>query len=117
MTIAMVAIALAFLSPLLQSALTSLKTPEQITQPNSPLLPSDPATFEFEGETYDVYYVPIDGATRELALVKKGRQQSEFIDPANPAAGPDRLGWVLADARPAVAARARMGELRRGLGR
>jgi multiple sugar transport system permease protein len=91
MTTAMIAIAIAFLSPLLQSAITSLKTPEQITQANSPLLPSDPATFEFEGEVYDVYYVPIDGATRELALVKKGRQQSEFVDPKDPAAG--RIVW------------------------
>jgi multiple sugar transport system permease protein len=91
MTLALVAIAIAFLSPLAYSALTSIKTPEQITQPNSPVYPADPATFEFEGETYDVYYVPIDGTTRELALVKKGRQQSEFVDPANPETG--RIIW------------------------
>jgi multiple sugar transport system permease protein len=36
-----------------------------------------------------VYFVPLpDGTTRELALLRPGRQQSEFIDPANPAAGP-----------------------------
>jgi multiple sugar transport system permease protein len=87
MTLAMVAIAIAFLSPLVYSAITSLKTPEQITQANSPLLPSDPATFEYEGESYDVYKVPIDGTVKELALVKKGRQESQFVDPANPAAG------------------------------
>jgi multiple sugar transport system permease protein len=83
----MVAIAIAFLSPLVYSAITSLKTPEQITQSNSPLLPSNPATFEYEGESYDVYKVPIDGTTRELALVKKGRLESQFVDPANPTAG------------------------------
>ena len=44
-------------------------------------------TFEYEGGTYDVYQVPIDGAVRELALVTKGRQESEFVDPANPGAG------------------------------
>jgi multiple sugar transport system permease protein len=88
MTLAMVAIAIAFLSPLAYSALTSLKTPEQITQPNSPAWPANPRTFEFEGESYDVFFVPIDGAVRELALVKRGRQQSEFLDPANPAASP-----------------------------
>jgi multiple sugar transport system permease protein len=87
LTLTMVAIAIAFLSPLVYSAITSLKTPEQITQPNSPLLPSDPATFEYEGKSYDVYRVPIDGTTRELALVKRGRQESQFVDPANPAAG------------------------------
>jgi multiple sugar transport system permease protein len=83
----MVAIAIAFLSPLVYSAITSLKTPEQITQANSPLLPSNPATFEFEGTSYDVYKVPIDGTVKELALVKKGRQESQFVDPGNPAGG------------------------------
>ena len=87
------AILLAFLSPLAYSAITSLKTPEQITQPNSPILPSDPATFEWQGKEYDVYFVPLpDGTTRELALVKPGRQQSDFVDPANPDAGP--ITWL-----------------------
>jgi len=87
------AILVAFLSPLAYAGLQSLKTPEQITRPNSPILPSDPATYEWQGETYDVYYVPLpDGTTRELALVKKGRQQSDFVDPANPGAGP--ITWV-----------------------
>ena len=81
-------VVIAFLSPLGYGALLSLKTETQISQPNSPILPSDPRTFDYEGETYDVYYVPLpDGTTRELALVKKGRQQSDFIDPANSAAG------------------------------
>src|SRR5829696_1756462 len=88
MTVALTAIAIAFLSPLAYSAITSIKKPEQITQANSPILPSDPATFEYEGESYDVYYVPIDGTTRELALYKKGRKESQFIDPSNPEAGP-----------------------------
>jgi multiple sugar transport system permease protein len=83
------AILIAFLAPLAYSVITSLKTPEQITQPNSPLLPSDPATFDWQGKTYSVYFVPLpDGTTRELALVRPGRQQSEFIDPADPEAGP-----------------------------
>jgi multiple sugar transport system permease protein len=85
-------ILIGFLAPLAYSAITSLKTPQQITQPNTPILPSDPATFEFEGKEYDVYFVPMpDGTTRELALVKPGRQQSEFVDPANPDAG--RIVW------------------------
>ena len=89
LTTAFAAILLAFLSPLAYSAILSVKSPEQVTQPNSPLLPSDPKTFEFEGETYDVYFVPLpDGTTRELALYKPGRRSSEFLDPANPAAAP-----------------------------
>ena len=88
LTVAMSGVVIAFLSPLGYSALLSLKTEVQTSQPNSPILPSDPRTFDYQGETYDVYYVPMpDGATRELALVDKGRQQSDFVDPANPAAG------------------------------
>ena len=88
LTVAMSGVVIAFLSPLAYSALISLKTEEQISQPNSPILPSDPRTFDYQGETYSVYYVPLpDGSTRELALVTKGRTQSDFVDPANPAAG------------------------------
>jgi multiple sugar transport system permease protein len=88
LTVAMSGVVIAFLSPLGYSALISLKTEEQISQANSPILPSDPRTFDYQGETYSVYYVPLpDGSTRELALFKKGRTQSDFIDPADPAAG------------------------------
>jgi multiple sugar transport system permease protein len=31
--------------------------------------------------------VPIDGVVRELAIIRKGREDSDFVDPANPAAG------------------------------
>ena len=87
-TVVMLGTLLVFLSPLAYGALISVKSEEQISQLNSPLLPSDPATFEYQGETHSVYHVPMpDGTSRELALVKKGRQSSEFIDPANPDAG------------------------------
>ena len=87
-TVVMLGTLLVFLSPLAYGALISVKSEEQISQLNSPLLPSDPATFEYQGKTRSVYHVPMpDGTSRELALVKKGRQSSEFIDPANPDAG------------------------------
>jgi len=77
----------AFLSPMLRTVMISLKTPVQISASNSPFWPADPATFEYDGQEYDVYIVPIDGATRDLALVVKGRQESQFVDPADPDAG------------------------------
>src|SRR4249919_2654544 len=78
----------AFLAPMLRTVTMSLKTGGQISASNAPLWPAEPRTFEFEGEEYDVYQVPMpDGTMRELALTKKGRQESEFIDPAVPAAG------------------------------
>ena len=92
-TAAFIAVLIAFLSPLAYSAVLSLKSPTQITQANSPILPSDPATFEYQGKAYPVYYVPLpDGTTRELAIIKKGRTQSDFIDPANPDA--PAITWV-----------------------
>jgi multiple sugar transport system permease protein len=87
MTLGVALLAFVFLSPLFQSFMTSLKTPEQITQLHAPLYPADPLTFDYEGDTYDVYQVPIDGAVRDLALVERGRQESQFVDPANPGAG------------------------------
>jgi multiple sugar transport system permease protein len=86
-TFVVVAVLAIFLSPLIRSALMSLKTPEQLSELNAPLLPSSPVTFEFEGEAYEVFTVPIDGVDRQLALVTKGRAQSEFLDPAQPDAG------------------------------
>src|SRR5687767_14438801 len=87
LTVAMLGIVVAFLSPLLHAAIASIRSPEQTSQLHSPLLPSDPVKFEFEGRKYDVYQVPIDGTVRELALVVKGRQESQFVDPDNTAAG------------------------------
>ena len=87
-TFVMVVITAAFLSPLAQAFTVSIKTPQQLSQPKAPIWPADHRQFEYEGESYDVYQVPIDGALRELALYKPGRQQSQFIDPANVAGGP-----------------------------
>jgi multiple sugar transport system permease protein len=85
--IAVVALA-AFLSPLLRSFTLSLKSPEQVAQVDGPLYPASPAKFLYKGRQYDVYHVPFpDGATRDLALVRKGRTSSEFVDPRNEAAG------------------------------
>jgi multiple sugar transport system permease protein len=81
----------AFLSPMLRVVTTALKSSGQISEAHAPLWPADPATFEWDGEDYDVYQVPIDGAVRDLALVQKGRQESTFVDPANPAAG--QITW------------------------
>src|SRR3954453_22545107 len=86
-TFILVVVLAAFLSPLLRSALVSLKTTDQIAQTDSPFLPSVQQSFTWNGKAYDVYLVPLPEGERSLALVKPGRQQSDFIDPANPDAG------------------------------
>jgi multiple sugar transport system permease protein len=77
----------AFLSPLVRSATLSLKSPEQVSQQDAPLYPASPVTFTYKDRDYDVYQVPINGTNRPMALVKKGRDSSQFVDPASPAGG------------------------------
>ena len=76
-----------FLMPMGYALVTSVKTKEQSTDPTAPILPSVAATIEYEGKEAELLIVPIDGEEKELAIIKKGRQQSEFIDPDNPEAG------------------------------
>jgi multiple sugar transport system permease protein len=78
----------AFLSPMLRTFTTAFKSTDQITEANAPLWPADPGTFEHDGRVLDVYQVEIDGTVRDLALLDKGRQESQFIDPADPDAEP-----------------------------
>ena len=76
-----------FLMPLGYGITTSLKTDQQMAQPDAPLVPSSPATFTYQGEEYDIYEVPVDGEMEQWALVQKGREASQFVDPSNPEAG------------------------------
>lgn len=80
-----------FLSPFAYMTATSLKTPDQISSGNA--LPLSPETFTYQGKEYPVYRVPTeDGAFHAWALFKKGREDSTFIDPANPDAG--EIAWT-----------------------
>src|ERR671922_518733 len=85
-----------FLAPFLFMVFTSLKTQGQISQLRAPIWPAKPTTFEYNGKAIEVYLVPMakcigadpnDTSIKELRIVKKGRQQSTFVDPANLAAG------------------------------
>jgi multiple sugar transport system permease protein len=76
-----------FLMPMGYGLITSLKTGAQTSDPRAPILPSDPLMFEYEGEEYEVVYVPTDDGLKRYALIKKGRSESQFIDIANPDAG------------------------------
>jgi multiple sugar transport system permease protein len=71
-----------FLSPFMFMVFTSLKTQEQITIVGAPIYPAAPSFFEYEGEELEVFAVPLpDGSEENLAMFKKGRQESIFIDP------------------------------------
>jgi len=85
-----------FLAPFLFMVFTSLKTQGQISQLGAPIWPAKPTTFDYNGKAIEVYRVPMakcvgadpsDTSVKELGIVKKGRQQSTFVDPANLVAG------------------------------
>lgn len=78
----------AFLSPLLRLATNAFKTADQISETGAPLYPAQARTVTFNGAEYEIYKVPIEGSLRELALYKKGRAESQFLDPANLSAPP-----------------------------
>lgn len=82
-------IAIAYLSPFGNMALMSVKSQDQISASATGLIwPMEPETYNYQGQDYAVYNVPAeDGTVHQWALVKKGRQTSQFIDPANPDAG------------------------------
>jgi multiple sugar transport system permease protein len=81
------AILFVFLIPMMYGIVTALKTDGQFSKTGAPLWPATEAQYEYEGQSYDIYRVPIDGRVKDLALVVKGRQESQFVDPNNPEAG------------------------------
>jgi multiple sugar transport system permease protein len=90
-TLLAVTILAAFLLPLVSMASLALQDAGQRTTPGAPVYPASPASGTYQGETYEIYSVPIDGTNRELMLVKKGRAESTFVDPADP--GQTSIAW------------------------
>ena len=91
-----IALLVIFLAPFLFMVFTSLKSQAQITQLGAPIWPAKPTTYDYNGKTLEMFLVPMsrcagadpsDSSTKNLAIVKKGRQESVFVDPNNLAAG------------------------------
>jgi multiple sugar transport system permease protein len=78
----------AYLLPLAYMVTTAFQQAGQASTPGAPVYPAAPLTAMYQGETFPIYAVPIDGVTRNLLLIEKGREDSTFIDPADPAATP-----------------------------
>jgi multiple sugar transport system permease protein len=77
-----------YLSPLPFMVIASLTPRDQFLDAKAPILPSERVKFNYEGKDLIVYKVPMEDGVKHLALYKPGRQTSQFIDPANPSAGP-----------------------------
>ena len=95
-TVLAVAVLAIFLAPFAFMIFTSLKTQDQISIVGAPVWPAQPSTYEYNGKKVEIFTVPLarcagfdasDSSNRNLAIVKKGRQESTFVDPANVAMG------------------------------
>ncbi len=95
-TLLALSLVVVFLSPFAFMVFTSLKTREQISVIGAPIWPASQPKFTYNGKEQDVFKVPVaqcvgfDANSKEvknLALVKKGRQESTFVDPADMAKG------------------------------
>jgi multiple sugar transport system permease protein len=84
----MTLVVVTFIAPFGFIATTSVKNVDQLALPESPVLPMTPRIFSYNGEALYIYRVPVDGVTRELALLQTRRSGSTFIDPDNPTAEP-----------------------------
>jgi multiple sugar transport system permease protein len=87
MTLLAVAVLSGFFLPLAYMGLTAFKSQVQITDRSAPVYPATQRTFVYEGQEYPILAVPIAGQMRNLAIIRKGREDSDFVDPANPGAG------------------------------
>ncbi len=76
-------IAMVYLMPLGYSASVALRG--ESVEADAPIWPAAAAQFTYKGQSYDIYKVPLDDGVKKLAIIKKGREQSTFVDPANPA--------------------------------
>jgi multiple sugar transport system permease protein len=77
-----------YLMPFANMTTVSLRDIQAISQlKEAPFLPEVPAFYNYEGEDHPIYQVTIGSEVKELALVKPGRQKSQFVDPENPEAG------------------------------
>lgn len=79
----------AFLLPFFYGFSMSLKSKEQLSSLNLSPLPMAQETFEYKGKKCEVFLVP-DAATGKsipMAIVRKGRDSSIFVDIENPEKG------------------------------
>ena len=97
-----------FLSPFAFMIFTSLKTQDQISIVGAPIWPAQPSFYERDGKKLEVFTVPLSkcagydpngSATASLALFKKGRQESTFVDPSDSSKEPFvcKVSWRALD--------------------
>jgi multiple sugar transport system permease protein len=95
-TLVVLSLLVVFLSPFAFMMVTSLKTREQISVVGAPIWPAAQPKYTYNDKEVDVFTVPMSKcagfdanstATKNLAITKKGRQESTFVDPDDLARG------------------------------
>jgi multiple sugar transport system permease protein len=73
-----------YLLPFLDMLMVSLRNENQLSvTADSPIYPIEARKITYNGEQVEVFKVPTEVGVRELALVRKGRRNSDFVDPNN----------------------------------
>jgi len=72
------------LMPLIWMLSTSLKTKSTSTEFPPKWIPLDAKKVEVNGRDYFIYSIPVNGETRELALLYKAGPTGTFVNPDNP---------------------------------
>src|SRR5437588_4089268 len=78
---------LVFLMPLGYMLATAFKHDSQLSAQKAPLWPAENTTYNYQGKDLPLYNVPTADGTKQWALVQGHREDSDFIDPNNLAAG------------------------------
>ena len=77
-----------FLAPLGYMFTTAIKSDAQMSDPKAPpFWPHSRETYDYQGQELELYEVPTDQGTQELAALQKGRTETIFINPENPDGG------------------------------
>ena len=84
---------LVYLMPFANMMLVSLKDNAHLSANlDDSMLPLLPKTIKYQDQDLPLYKVPLDTGVKELALLKKGKSKSQFVDPANLDAAP--IEWT-----------------------
>lgn len=73
-----------YLAPVLFMIVTALMPTEQLGDKKAPLYPARITPYVYEGQTYQLYNVPMETGIQTMVLIKPGRASSLLIDPQHP---------------------------------
>lgn len=78
---------LIFLMPLGYMLATAFKHDSQLALQNAPWYPAEATTYNYQGKDLPLYNVPTSEGMKQYALVQGYREDSDFVDPAQPEKG------------------------------